>query len=80
MKQKKAGNSRKSKNRKQNKNKGRKPKQFEKDGVKADFDEDDEPTPEPEPSGGHHGDPRHHAFHSCKYNLYDCLWFNIVTL
>ena len=28
------------------------------------FDEDEEPSPEPEPS--HHGDPRHHAFHSCK--------------
>ena len=32
------------------------------------FDEDTEPTPEPEPSS-HHGDPRHHAFHSCEYNL-----------
>ena len=29
------------------------------------YDDDEEPTPEPEPS--HHGDPRHHAFHSCKF-------------
>ena len=28
------------------------------------YDENEEPTPEPEPS--HHGNPRHHAFHSCK--------------
>ena len=29
------------------------------------YDENEEPTPEPEPS--HHGNPRHHAFHSCKF-------------
>ena len=29
------------------------------------YDDDEEPTPEPEPS--HHGNPRHHAFHSCKF-------------
>ena len=37
------------------------------DTAKNIFDEDTEPTPEPEP-GSHHGDPRHHAFHSCEYN------------
>ena len=85
---KKVEKSRKSKNKKgiKNKNKGRKPKQFEEDrrtdDVKADFAEDDEPTPEPEPTGGHHGDPRHHAFHSCKYRVQStvCLLSNIVNL
>ena len=73
VKQEKVGTSRKSKNKKRikNKNKRRKSKQFEDDrkadDVKGDFDEDHEPAPEPEPTGGHHGDPRHHAFHSCEY-------------
>ena len=73
VKQKKIEKTRKSKLKKQikNKNKERKPKQVEddrkSDDVKGDFDEDYEPTPEPEPTGGHRGDPRHHAFHSCQY-------------
>merc|ERR1711879_651300 len=33
------------------------------------FDEDEEPSPEPEPS--HHGDPRHHAFHSWLFQKID---------
>jgi len=77
VKQKKIEKSRKSKIKKpiKNKNKGRKPKQFEedrkRDDVKGDFAEDQEPTPEPEPTGGHHGDPRHHAFHSWLYQKID---------
>ena len=62
-----------------NKNKSRKPKKFlddagtDTDDADGQFDNDEdfddhEPAaaPEPEPSG-HHGDPRHHAFHSCQY-------------
>ena len=45
--------------RRTNKKRGRKAKQFADENVEI------EPTPEPEPSG-HHGDPRHHAFHSCQ--------------
>ena len=75
VEQKKVETSRKFKNKKpiKNKNKARKPKEFEDDRkadeVKGEFDEEQEPAPEPEPSGGHHGNPRHHAFHSCKYSL-----------
>ena len=51
-----------------NKEQQRKAKQFEdnKNIFEDDIDnDDDEPTPEPEPSS-HSGNPRYHAFHSCK--------------
>ena len=43
------------------------------------YDDDEEPTPEPEPS--HHGDPRHHAFHSCKFisTLKNHTFYNIFS-